>query len=184
MSELVRAIRQITKSMITNEMLLGKVTKFNSGNWTINVELNLGAKVEEVAVRSVLNSEVSGLFVEPKVGSYVLCSTTDGKLENLKVILFSEIENIELMPAKKMKLRGDDFGGLVKLQELENNLNSLKQYVEAMNAALPNAFNAILPVAPAPFVASGAAGAGAYSGAMAGQTIVFEDMENKNVSHG
>lgn len=184
MSDLVTAIRTIARSMINNEMLMGKVTKFDSSNWTVNVELNMGAKVEEVTIRSVLNDEKTGIFIEPKVGSYILCSTTDGRLENMKIIVFSEIENIELMPSKKMKLRGDDFKGLVKIQELEDNLNSLKQFVESMHAALPIAFNAIVPVPPALFVASGSAGAGSYTGSMSGKAIVLKDMENKNVLHG
>jgi hypothetical protein len=189
MSEIVQAIRQMVKPLINNDLMLGEVKEFDSSNWTITVELHQGGRVKKVTVRSVLNSEKTGIFVEPKVGSYVLCGRTDGKLENLSVIVFSEIVNMELMPeedfkiqAKKIQLLAsdEDFGGLVKLQELEDNLNALKDYCEAMKSAVSTGLNGV-GASPA---ASGSAGAGAFEGAMAGQQIIFKNMENENVTHG
>ncbi|MBN9293735.1 MAG: hypothetical protein J0G96_07140 [Flavobacteriia bacterium] len=180
MSEIVKAIRQVVKSMIKPDLLIGTVKSFESVNWTISVELNQGGTVEDVTIRSVLNDDETGVFIEPEVGSIVLCAMADGKLENLKVVLFSEIVNMELMPKEQLKLRGDDFGGLVKLKDLENNLDALKQYCEAMKNAVMTGLNAV----GASTAASGPNGATAFNGAMSSQAITFKDMENKNVTHG
>jgi len=78
-----------------------------------------------------------------------------------------------------IKLNGDSKGGLVQIQELKDNIDALKTYIEAMHAALPAAFSAIL----ASTSANGALGAQAYQLSMAGQLIIIKDMENKNVKH-
>lgn len=95
----------------------------------------------------------------------VLTATVDGSTIEVKpdVILFN----------------GGDLGGLVKIEELKKNLDSLKMFVETMHAALPGSFSAIL----AAMSANGALGAQAYNAAMAGQAIQFEDMENEKVKH-
>lgn len=74
---------------------------------------------------------------------------------------------------------GGDLRGLVKITELENNLNSLKTFVEAMHRSLPVAFTAVL----AALAANGALGAQSYTASMTGQMIRFENMENKKVKH-
>lgn len=180
MSDIIDAIRKAVKSQIKPDLLLGKVKSFDSSNWTVDVDLNNGATVEEVTVRSVLNSEDTGLFIKPKVGSRVLCGMVDGKLENLTILVFSEIENIEIMPGQKMKLRGDDYGGLVKLQELKDNLDELKQYCSSLKSAISNGMTAI----GAGSAASGPTGKTAFETEMSSASINFGDMENKNISHG
>jgi len=180
MGDIVKAIRTITKSMIKPDVVLGEVLSFDSSNWTVKIKLNQGATVDDVTIRSVLNDGESGVFIEPKVGSYVLCSLTDGKLENLKVLLFSEIENIELMPAKKMKLRGDDFGGLIKIEEIKTQLSKMTARIDL----LYNAINAGTPATGAPD--SGAALATSMKAVIAAVPPKedFSNMENKNVEHG
>lgn len=78
-----------------------------------------------------------------------------------------------------MLFNGGDLRGLVKITELENNLNSLKTFVEAMHRSLPPAFTAVL----AALSANGALGAQSYTASMAGKMIRFEDMENRKVKH-
>lgn len=180
MSELITAIRQAVKGMIKPDLLLGKVKSFDEANWTIDVELNMGAKVEEVTIRAVLNDETTGILIEPVIGSNVLCGMTDGKLENLTVLVYSEIKNIKIVPSEKIQLRSDDFGGLVKLQQLETNLDTLKQAIETIKSAVSTGLNAV----GASTAANGAAGAAAYNAATAGVSINFQDMENQNVQHG
>lgn len=81
--------------------------------------------------------------------------------------------------ADRITLNGGDNKGLVKIGELQKNLDSIKQFVEGMHAALPAAFAAV----GAAMAANGALGKTAYDGAMAGHVVVFEDMENTNVAH-
>lgn len=85
---------------------------------------------------------------------------------------------IEVKP-DEILFNGGDLGGLVKIEELKKNLDSLKSFVEAIHSALPSAFSAV----GAALASNGALGATAYNGSMAGQIIRFEDMENEKVKH-
>lgn len=81
--------------------------------------------------------------------------------------------------ASAIEFNGGELGGLVKLEQLKQNLDSLKQMVEAIHSALPGAFTAI----GAGAAANGPGGSTAYTGAMTGKTIILTDMENTKVKH-
>lgn len=81
--------------------------------------------------------------------------------------------------APEIAFNGGELGGLVKLEQLKQNLDSLKQMVEAIHSALPGAFTAI----GAGAAANGPGGSTAYTGAMTGKTIILTDMENTKVKH-
>lgn len=180
MSELLDAIRGAVKSMIKPDLLIGKVTAFNEADWTIDVALNSGAVVDQVTIKSVLNGEDSGILVEPEVDSMVLCGLTDGKIENLTVLTYSEIKNIKFVPSEKIQLRSDSYGGLVKIEQLENNLNTLKNALETLKSGVASGLNAV-GVGSA---ANGPAGAAAFNTATSSIVINFDNMENENVQHG
>lgn len=180
MSEIIDAIRAAVKSMVKPDLLIGKVTKFDSQNWTIDLDLHIGAKVEDVTIKAVLNGEDSGIFVEPKVGSYVLCGMTDGKLENLTALSYSEIENIKFVPSKTIILRNDDFGGLVKSAKVNSEVNEIKQEINKLKTI----FNTwVLTVSE---LSAGAVALKASLGSWSTnlQTTQKADYENNNVKHG
>lgn len=81
--------------------------------------------------------------------------------------------------ADQITLNGGENKGLVKIEELQKNLDSIKKFVEGMHAALPAAFAAV----GAAMAANGALGKTAYDGAMAGKVIMLEEMENDKVKH-
>lgn len=81
--------------------------------------------------------------------------------------------------ASAIEFNGGELGGLVKLEQLKQNLDSLKQMVEAIHSALPGAFTAI----GAGAAANGPGGSTAYTTAMTGKTIILTDMENTKVKH-
>lgn len=76
-----------------------------------------------------------------------------------------------------ISLNGGSLRGLVKIAELEDNLNQLKQYVETMKSAVSSGINAV-GVSTA---ANGPVGAGVFDTAMASALINFKNMENKKV---
>jgi len=180
MTDIKTAIRAMVKSMVKPDLMIGKVTSFDASTWTIAMELNIGAKVEDVTIKSVLNGEDSGIFIEPVVGSYVLCGMTDGKLENLTALVYSEIKNIRFAPTEKLILRNEDFGGILKVDAVLSNLNELKQAVETIKSAVASGLTAV-GVGSA---ANGPAGATAFNSATASVVINFENMENENIKHG
>jgi hypothetical protein len=122
-------------------------------------------------LQSVTGKADKGYIPVPAVDSEVFC-VSEGNSDNSFVITAcSELE--------KVVFNGGQLGGLVKLQELKDNLDSLKQYVEAMHSALPSAFSAI----GASTAANGALGATSYNGSMAGKAVQLKDMEDKKVLH-
>jgi len=76
-------------------------------------------------------------------------------------------------------LNGGDLGAMVKIKELEDNLNSLKTFVEGMHNALPSAFTAI----GSALEAVGGKGGTAYSLSMAGKMIQIKNMADDKVKH-
>ncbi|MEG1499380.1 MAG: hypothetical protein RR393_08215 [Bacteroidales bacterium] len=111
----------------------------------------------------------------------VKCTLTDTKIECVNDLLKLVVENnkLSIEGANEISLNGMQNGGLVKIKELEKNLNALKNYVEAINTALPTAFTAV----GAAMGAVGASGAASYQGGMAGKVIVLQGMENEKVKH-
>jgi hypothetical protein len=143
-----------------------------------------GTELTDIPLQIVLDSD-KGLLIVPEKGSEIIIGYLDK--HNPVVLLYSEV--------KKMLLNVDDTAvqidkdgvvfndgnnnGLVKIKTLEDNLDSLKKYVEGMNTAITTGLNGV-GVSTA---ASGSAGASAYQGAMAGKFIVIKDMENEKVKH-
>lgn len=110
-------------------------------------------------------------YRKPKVGTKCLL----GLIENNDAASFLiEAEELELV-----EWNGGVNEGLVKVKALEDNLNALKNYVEAINASLPGAFRAV----GASSAANGANGASSYNLAMTGQNIQFVDMQNEKIKH-
>lgn len=72
---------------------------------------------------------------------------------------------------------GGSLRGLVKIAELEDNLDQLKKYVEKLKSATSTGIKAV-GVSTA---ASGPTGAGAFDAAMASAMINFKNMENEKV---
>lgn len=153
-----------------------------------------GVPYEEVLLHAVVDAGQRGFCLIPTVGSLVLVSRIGGSNE-LYVAMFSEVDRVVLtvgdevsatidaervaIDGPEIVLNGGTHGGVVQVEELRRNLDSLKGFVEAMHAALPAAFTAV----GAALSANGSAGKTAYDGAMAGQSIVLEEMENPKVKH-
>lgn len=116
------------------------------------------------------------LTVGEKVTAALDAETLDYK--NDKVSLSITGTKVELT-ADEIIFNGGELGGLVKIQELKDNLDSLKKFVEAIHKAIPTAFSSV----GAAMAANGALGKTSYDGAMAGKTITIADMENPKIKH-
>ncbi|MBR3945859.1 MAG: hypothetical protein IKJ56_02010 [Bacteroidales bacterium] len=123
------------------------------------------------------STENSGIVVTPKVDSYVLVTSIDGL--SFFVSQCSEVEKITIDCNGDIVINGGDNKGIVKIQELKDNLDSLKSYIEAMNSAISTGFSSVGESS----AASGTAGKSAYTLAMTGRSINFKDMEDPKVTH-
>ena len=144
-----------------------------------------------------------GVVVFPRVGSYIVVGfVAEGSagvvlmtddIESIEVVVSDDSsrmvidengaridvgDNISVEVTKDgVVLNDGSLGGMVKLQELNSNLDQLKSYVETMKTAISTGLNAV----GASTAASGAAGAAAFDLAMSAALISFQDMENKKV---
>ena len=86
---------------------------------TCTVKRN-GIEHTDVRLAAVVDGNTKNLLIKPKVGSMVLIADlSEGLMRDLAIIGWSEVETITI--------NGGDFGGLVKIQELTNKLNTLVQ---------------------------------------------------------
>ncbi|MNS21777.1 hypothetical protein D3C72_535470 [compost metagenome] len=126
------------------------------------------------------------MYQKPAIG----CLCLLGMIENQDAAAFlidaEVVEELNLKTTVKATLNSPSTvfndgknRGLVKIKALEDNLDSLKLYIEAIHAALPGAFTAI-GVGSA---ANGGTGSAIYLSGMAGKQIVIEDMENTDIKH-
>ena len=162
------------------------VTDVNDKEFTCTVKRDERVSYFDVRLRSVVDGAMKGFAFVPTVGSHVIVSHIGGSNE-LYVAMFGEIDQIVAtidnttvdISGNSITFNGGDLGGLVKIKELEENLNSLKAFVETIHGALPTAFSAV----GLAMSASGTNGMNSYNASMAGKSITIKDMENEKVKH-
>ncbi len=127
------AIRSIVNPLIKSQLITGKVTQFFPEDYTCEIEFDKRLKLDQVKIKSVLNSEESGIYIKPKIGSIVVVGLIDNKLENIFIACFSEIDEI-YFKSPLIKLNGDELGGIVKSEKVASEdkkiideINKLKQ---------------------------------------------------------
>ncbi len=81
-------------------------------------------EIKEVRLNATLK-ENDGLVIIPKKDSTVLVTHIDGN--KYFVSQFSEIEKITLNVKDKIEINGGTFGGMVKIEALNNRLKNLEQ---------------------------------------------------------
>jgi hypothetical protein len=151
--------------------VMSGVVKAVHDDMTADVELSVddaGVVTTEVMQSVVLNN-MAGLYGKPTIGAYCIVAEVDGpgKWELLKASAYDEVV-----------LRGDALGGLPILQKVQDNLDTLKNYIKnKLEPAIGDAFTAV----GAGSSANGAAGKTSFVSATGTAAINFEDMENKKV---
>lgn len=168
----------------------------DNGNMGVLFIPQVGARV----MLAVPDGEASSMFpicydkIEQTVITYALGEDADQISANADGITINRgdytcnitKENISLSCAggasfeiadDTITMNGGQLNGLVKLQELQNNLNSIKSYCDQLNMAISAGFAAAMPnPAQAPNTPSSA-----FATSMAGVAIILQDMENKKI---
>lgn len=128
-------------------------------------------QAEIVDVRLVSELHTTNFLITPSADSIVgVLAFSDLETTEYMVVLFSEIDTINI--------RGNQYGGLVKVQELVNKINALESDLND----LKQAFTSFVPV-PNDGGAALKAIAAPWAGAVFVETIV-SDIENPDVLHG
>lgn len=175
LSEIKESIKKMTSKGGAGIVFTAKVKSVDGE--TCNVELE-GITLTDVRLRAVVNGENSKILVTPKTDSYVLVVDLAGNLSQLAVVGYSEVEKIEV-DTDKIIFNGGNNNGLVKIEELKRNLDTLKNYIMALQSAVSNGLASV----GAGTEANGATGEEEFNLAMTGRSINFEDMENAKITH-
>lgn len=135
LSEIKRHIITISGNTAKGMIFLAKVKCVNGESCSVDVD---GLELTDIRLRAVVNGQLCKILITPQIGSYVLVAdVSGGNMTELIVIAVSEIAKIE-SNCEDVILNGGQHGGIVKIVELTNKLNALKDSVNA----LTRAFNA------------------------------------------
>ena len=121
---------------------VGEVTGVDPEKWTIDIR-DGGLEIYNVRLNAIAGEGETGLTIVPKVGSAVIYIPIDQSLTTCYCMAFSEIDHIV---AKEIKLNEGEYGGLIKINDLTEKLNSL---VETVNQ-LKDDFNAHTHICASP----------------------------------
>lgn len=203
MSNIADIIRQMAQGGRKTVSLVCTVDAVDKDARTVDcTPLDEGAPLLGVNLQANQESKV-GVVSFPRVGSFVVVGfVADGSagvvlltddVESVEVVISDDTARVtmdedgvrvevgDVTSAELTKdgivFNGGDLGGMVKIQELEDNLNQLKKYVETMKTAVSSGIKAV----GAAMAANGVTGASTFDGAMASAVINFKDMENEKV---
>jgi len=169
------AVLRIIQPFLGAEIFTGVVTAFDANDWTLTCKVD-GLELDGIRVKSVINTNVTGILVEPKIGTQVLLAKIENKKEALVVLQFDEIVKYQLN-ADKIEFNGDTYS-IVKAEELQQIMATNKAFIDALKTVLST---------PIPEPGNGAPSAfqTALNGALA--SLDFGDgtgIENENIKHG
>jgi hypothetical protein len=122
------AILKIVNKEVSPQLFVGKVTAFNSNDWTLTCDVD-DLELDGIRVKAIINSNETGILVEPKVGSQVLLAKIENKKESLVALQFDEVVKYRLN-ADLIELNGDDYS-IVKAEELQQIMQTNKAFIDA-----------------------------------------------------
>lgn len=180
--------QQFKQLQKTNAVVFScKVLSIDKDEKTIKVEDSFGIEYPDVRLKSSI-SDTDAVIKYPLKDSYVLVAMIGNQENDLLVIAFDDVEEIEgvigdisfKVNKDEILLNGDGNKGLVKIEDLvsklndlENGVNQLKNEFNSHTHNAPQAPTGTIPTAP-PLVPS----------TLNMQNTVVNDLENKKVKHG
>jgi hypothetical protein len=191
------AIRNAIKKIGGSPRPFIQVGAVQSVDWakrTCVVKLPNGLEFENVRLRAVANEKKEGVCLKPKKDSQVTIAEVDGRETQLEVIGYTEVDAIEVLmqdieltiedgkvklKAKEIIINDGDNKGVPILDKVKANFDAIKKYLDIEKQAISAGIKAV-GISTA---ASGTLGATAFDGAMASNSITFQNMENTKVKH-
>lgn len=185
MSGARKALKQFITGVQRPTMLTGKVVR--TADETCDVEPSDGGPVlYNVRIKPAINNTAFGILPYPKVGSTCIVAELDGNANKYVLLQAEELERvlvktdkcaIEMKADGTITLNGDGLGGLVKVNELKQELIKVNNFLGALRQALSSA-----PTSPGD---GGSTFKGAVTAAIASlQLPTYQAIENTKVKHG
>lgn len=176
-NDLIKTIASKNQTII---LRIGKVISVDETASTCDIQLDDELMLYDVKIKSIVDGSNMGITIIPKKESIVIIGSIENIPENAVILVYSQIEKIyikneqmSIEMSDKIKFNGGNYGGIVKIQALEQNLQQIKTYCEVLTASVVAAINGM---------ASGA-GTGIQTATDAVK-IHFINMENTNILHG
>lgn len=165
---------------------VGKVSNIDESKRICDISIDEDITLSNCRLNAIIDSYENHLLIVPKDNSMVAFITVGGKLTEPLIIAYSEIEKVLLTIGEsdiliedgKIEMNGGNLGGLIKLQQLESNLDKLKKYVEDLATM---ASSAMAPMA----ALDGGASVTTFNtnwGVMKA-AFSFDDMEDTKITH-
>jgi hypothetical protein len=124
--ELRKAIRAMVVDMLPVVTNWADVVSVDEENLTMTVkDADDGLEIEDVLLN--VDGDMGGITVLPKTGSRVLIGSIEGRNTEAFLLMASEVD--------KVILNGDQHGGIVISQKVADEVNALKQDLNALKTA-------------------------------------------------
>lgn len=133
LSEIRKSIKGMTSG--NGRLFTAKVLSTDEETCCVDAD---GLVLSDVQLRAVVNGEESGILITPKTGSYVTVADLSGDLTRIVVVGFSEVEKISIDAETNIVINGGGYGGLIKIEDLVDELNRLVQIFNSHTHVVPN----------------------------------------------
>lgn len=172
--DIAESIRKLAGSANAFETFVCEVKSVDGATCTVTRVLD-GLEIADVRLNCHI-TENEGIVVTPKINSFVLVTNIDGRQHFVSQC--SEVEKITIDCDSEIIINGGDNKGIVKIQELDNNLKKLKSYIENIATATATA------MAPMSALDSGAS-VTTFNTTVQGLKASFqwENMEDTKIKH-
>lgn len=155
---LYAALVKLIKRHVPFRVIPMDVTKVDKENDTISAKEIDGPELQNIRLKSIEGDGGVGIVIYPKVGSSVLVDKIMNDDQNLYVTKVSELESLkieiknafkcELKPDGELLFNGGELKGLPVHDKVQQNLDALKTYADALeNAAglIASALDGLVP---------------------------------------
>ncbi|HMQ77110.1 MAG TPA: hypothetical protein PKE21_13865 [Flavobacteriales bacterium] len=143
MSERVqKALRRALEGRRIAVLVPGKVTSVDGIKSCDVAPADGGAELVGVRLRAAIDQGEKGMYLVPKVGSPCVVAMLQNTTHMPVLISADDIERIvlhvdgdgriEIEPGGLVKLNGDDYGGVIKWDDLKSDLDKLKNFMQAI----------------------------------------------------
>jgi hypothetical protein len=175
--QIINGLRNLAKQRPIS--VAAQVVSVDKTQRTCTVEHD-GLTYEDIRLNAVIDNNGNTSYIVPKPNSWVMITFIETSDTEAYITATSEVDEI-IYTAKKISITADetifntgDFGGLVKIKELENNLNQLKTYCEGLKKAIQAGFTTLSPI-------DGTASVTTFNTASAALLINYVKMENEKI---
>lgn len=181
----LQQIAQVNKELF----FVAQLTAIKDDTCTIKIN---DLSIDGVRLRAITDSNSANFLISPKINSYVLVADlSNGLKRNLVVICYSEIEQLSIkfndnikitinndgvaIDSNQITLNGGNNKGIVSIQPLLDSLNSIKNYITALQSATSTAIGGTYSLGPGLQKT--------FDATMETKSIVISNMEDTKITH-